>query len=316
MKLKLLIILAAAVHVAQAQKSILLGQAVERVFRSKDSTENFYLALAPKETPNGLLVVLPGFGGYPTDVLRETDLPAKARESGYLVVIPYLAKSTFYTDSLSQQRLRSLIPEVIRKYNVPKDRFIIGGHSAGGNGAMLYAEYAYGPNSESFVKPRAVFGVDPPLDMQRFWNTMIYIDKINFSKPAVDEAKYFLNRLRTELGGTPVEKAAAYEKISSFCRAVPYGGKARYLKSVPVRLYCDPDIQWYLTNRRMPYEHINAADLSACIAQLKLLGNEKAELITNLGKGYFSSGMRHPHGFSQLDSVEFLNWASALMKSE
>lgn len=290
------------------QRVTLFGQDVERVFRTNDSTQNFYLALAPKTSIKGLLVILPGFGGGPRDVLKETDLPAKARTAGYLVVIPYLAVMTNTSDSISQNRLTTLIPEVIKKYKVPNDNFIIGGHSIGGNGALLYAENAFMINNEKVIKPNLVFGVDPPLDMKHLWESFMYFKKVNFSKTAVDEADYFIKRFESELGGTPFEKSKAYEKISSFYRDAQDGGKVKFLKSVPVRLYCDPDVNWYIENRRTPIERTNLADLTACIVQLKLLGNDQAELITNIGKGYFPDGRRHPHAFSQLDSDEFLKW--------
>ena len=268
------------------------------------------MALAPKTSIKGLLIILPGFGGGPRDVLKETDLPAKARTAGYLVVIPYLAVMTNTSDSISQNRLTTLIPEVIKKYKVPNGKFIIGGHSIGGNGALIYAENAFKINNEKIIKPNLVFGVDPPLDMKRLWESFMYFKKVNFNKTAVDEADYFIKMFEMELGGTPFEKSEAYEKISSFYRDAKDGGNAKFLKSIPVRLYCDPDVNWYIENRRQPIEYTNLADLTACIVQLRLLGNDDAELITNIGKGYFPDGRRHPHAFSQLDSDEFLKWVN------
>jgi pimeloyl-ACP methyl ester carboxylesterase len=279
------------------------------VFRTRDSTQNFYLALEPNLPIKGLIVILPGFGGGPRDVLQETDLPNKARKQGYLVVIPYLAVQTHCSDSLSQSRLATLIPELLKKYKVPNRKFIIGGHSIGGNGALLYAEMAFRANNEKVIKPDLVFAVDPPLDMKHLYENFLYAKKINFSKPAVNEADYFIKRFHDELGGSPAEKPRAYEKMSSFYRDAADGGNARFLKSVPVRLYCDPDVNWYIENRRTPIEFTNLADLTACIVQLKLLGNNDAELITNPGKGFFPDGRRHPHAFSQLDADEFLKWA-------
>ena len=301
---------------AFAQKLTISGQAVEKIYRTQDTTENFYLALKPEKSAKGLLVILPGFGGLIERVLDETDLPAKARANGYVVIIPYLRLDTFYTDSISQERLVALIPEVIKKFNVPKDKFIIGGHSAGGNGALLYSENAYRSKSGKIIKPNLIFGVDPPLDMKRLWNLFVRLKDMNFRKGSSDEAVYFLERFKKELGGTPIEKPLEYEKISSFYRDAKEGGKIIYLKSVPVRLYCDPDIQWYIENRRLSYEDINASDLSACIVQLKLLGNENAQLVTNIGKGYFPGGVRHPHGFTQLDADEFLTWADKFLNAK
>jgi hypothetical protein len=301
-------------HSAHTQQVEISGHLAERVFLNEaDQSENFYVALAPSIKIKGLLVILPGYGTYPGGFLKETDLPAKARENGYLVIIPYLVKNSFYTDSLSQTRLGALITKVIQKYSVPENKFIIGGHSAGGNGALLYAEAAYQQKKKDLVRPQMVFGVDPPLDMARLYHTFEYIKKINFSKTAVKEAEYFLDWYKRELHGTPEQEPAAYEKISSFSRTTADGGKIKYLSAIPVRLYCDPDIQWYIENRAMPYEHLNMADLSACIVQLRISGNKKAELVTNLGKGYFAGGVRHPHGFTSLDSTEFLLWVNAYL---
>lgn len=316
MKAIIVIIFLGFYSCSYGQKEIVFGQEVERVYRTSDSTQNFYLALVPKTSIKGLLVILPGFGGGPKDVLQETDLPAKARTNGYLVVIPYLALQTNCSDSISQNRLATLIPEVIKKYKVSNNNFIIGGHSIGGNGALLYAENAFRTNNEKLIKPDLVFGVDPPLDMKRLWESFRYIKKVNFSNTAVNEADYFIKRLEAELGGTPFEQSNAYEKISSFYRDAQGGGNAKFLKSIPVRLYCDPDINWYIENRRTPIEHTNLADLTACIIQLKLLGNDDAELITNIGKGYFPNGKRHPHAFSQLDSDEFIIWADRMLSKK
>jgi pimeloyl-ACP methyl ester carboxylesterase len=299
---------------ACGQKTSINGESATRVFRSVDSTQNFYLALEPTAKPKGLLVILPGFGTMPGGVLDETDLPTKARKDGYLVIIPYLATGTMYYDSLSQARLATLVPEVIRKYTVPKNKFLIGGHSAGGNGALLYAENAMKESNAAIVKPNAVFAVDPPLDMKRLWRLFEYIHGIKFSDVSTNEADYFLDRMRQDMGGTPDEKPERFEKASSLYRDAASGGKIQYLKSVPVRLYCDPDVNWYIDNRRIPLELINATDLSASIVQLKLLGNEKAELIANPGKGYLAGGVRHPHAFSQLDADEFLQWARTCLQ--
>jgi pimeloyl-ACP methyl ester carboxylesterase len=316
MRSVIIITLSLVLSYSFGQKSIIPGQKAEIIYRTKDSTENFYLALAPGSQPKGLLVILPGFGTLPRAVLSETHLPIKAQRAGYFVVIPYLAVDTDCSDEESQRRLISLIPEVIEKYGIPKNHFIIGGHSIGGNGALLYSETAYKLNNENIIKPDVVFGVDPPLDMKRLWESFVYHKKVKFSESAVMEADYFLNRFEKKFGGSPFDKPGEYEKISSYYRDAPEGGNAKYLKSVPVRLYCDPDVNWYIENRRTPIEYTNTADLSALIVQLKLLGNKNAELITSLGKGYFVDGRRHPHGFSQLDSDEFLQWVEKMIVKE
>lgn len=284
------------------------------VYHDKDTTSNYYLALHPQIEPKGLLVVLPGFSSLPADVLNETDLPAKSQSDGYLVVIPCLAERTFYTDSLSQDRLATLLQALSIKYNIPESRLILGGHSAGGNGALLYAERAFSEGQRDLMKPAAVFAVDPPMDMERLWQLFTYLDRINYNEVSSEEARYFLKRFQTELGGTPAEVPDRYRAISSFSRDAENGGGLQYLKDIPVRLYCDADLQWYIEERRLPVEYANVSDLSASIVQLLLLGNERAELINSPGKGHLTDGRRHPHAFSQLDANEFLIWANSLMR--
>jgi len=313
-KLKAILIFLLSCHVVLGQKTMIANESVERVFRNtSDSSSNFYLVLEPTTKPTGLLLVLPGYGSFPRDVLEGSDLPSKARKRGYVVVIPYLGVETFYLDSIAQHHLKTLIPEILAKYHVPAEKFIIGGHSAGGNAALLYSAQAFQSSGESLVRPAAAFGIDPPLDMKRFWNTVAHEIEINFRKNNVNGMKDFLKYFESHFGGPPSLKAANYKKYSAYYRDAENGGNAAYLKTLPVRLYCDPDVNWAIENLRVGYEHLNASDQSACVAQLRLLGNANAELIVNLGKGYFGT-TRQPHAMSQLDAKEFLSWADRIIK--
>jgi hypothetical protein len=313
-KMKAILIFLLSCHVVLAQKTIIANESVERVFRNKfDSSSNFYLVLEPATNPVGLILVLPGYGSFPRDVLEGSDLPSKARKQGYIVVIPYFGEETFYLDSVAQQNLKTLVPEILTKYHVPSKKFIIGGHSAGGNAALLYTAQAFQSSEESLVRPAAAFGIDPPLDMKRFRNTVSHEIEIDFRKNNVNGMKDFLKNFESHFGGPPSLQADNYKKYSAYFRDAENGGNAAYLKTLPIRLYCDPDVNWAIENLRVGYEHLNASDQSSCIAQLRLLGNANAELIVNLGKGYFGT-TRHPHAMSQLDSKEFLSWADRIIK--
>jgi hypothetical protein len=86
------------------------------------------------------------------------------------------------------------------------------------------------------------------------------------------------------------------------------GGNARYLKNVPVRIYSDPDIDWQMKNRHVDYYDMNALDQAAMINELNLMGNNEAEFINALGKGYRLNGMRHPHSWSLVEPEDCINW--------
>jgi hypothetical protein len=313
-KTKVIIVFLLLCHSVLGQKTMIAKESVERVFRNKlDSSNNFYLVLEPRIKSKGLILILPGYGSFPRSVIEGSDLPSKARKRGYIVVIPYLGEETFYLDSVAQHNLKTLIPEILSNYNIPSEKFILGGHSAGGNAALLYTSQAYQLMEEAFIKPIAAFGIDPPLDMKRFRNTVSHEIEINFRKNNVNGMKEFLKYFESLFGGPPSLQEDNYKKYSAYYRDAKDGGNTAYLKAVPIRLYCDPDVNWAIENLRVGYEHLNASDQSDCIAQLRLLGNENAELVINLGKGYFGT-TRHPHAMSQLDSKEFLLWIDRIIK--
>ncbi len=295
---------------------IVFGQKSEIIYKTRgDSLQNYYKVLIPDSSSKGLLVILGGFCTTPEEVMMETKLPATAVKAGYTVVIPYLVDDcgTIDTGSLYETRLENLIPEIIKNYNVPAGKLIIGGQSLGGHRAMFYTEKAYKLNAKNIIKPNAVFGVDPPLNMKRLWNSFTYGVRINFSEVSVSEGKEMLRRFKLMYGGSPSQNPKKYEEVSSYYPEAKDGGNAKYLKNVPVRLYCDPDINWIIENRRGSYETMNATDLSGCISQLKLLGNKNAAFVNCMGKGFKPDGTRHPHYFSMLDPDEFILWANRVL---
>lgn len=288
-------------------------QKIDTVFTEKNGAiETLYFVLIPEQPSKGLLVVLGGFS-YPQQTLEETNLPTKACAAGYTVLLPFLYRAdTVDRNNIFETRLELLIPEIIKKYNIPKNKFIIGGQSWAGHQAMLYAEKAYNPNYKSIIKPNAVFGVDPPLDLKRLYNGYVRAMTIDTAKRRNSEASMITTLFKNQFGGTPLQKPKAYEMASSFYRDAKDGGNIKFLKSLPVRLYADPDISWHINERNSPVEWTNLADVTASIVQLKLLGNKNAEFINCLGKG-FQEGKRHPHGFTMLDADEFILWADKVL---
>ncbi|MGC1240986.1 MAG: hypothetical protein WA874_05325 [Chryseosolibacter sp.] len=54
---------------------------------------------------------------------------------------------------------------------------------------------------------------------------------------------------------------------------------------------------------------MNSLDGAAMVNWLNYLGNEKAELIISIGKGYrLSKNIRHPHSWSIADGKELIGW--------
>ena len=285
----------------------------EVVFRDPaDSTQNMYLALVPPPPVKGLLVLLPGFGTLPWQVLLETQLPEAAAKKGYVVIIPMLVTYMLPdTANFYQARLKELIPEVLGKYAIPGGHFILGGHSLGGHEALFYTEKAFADEEHNTaIRPQFVFGVDPPLDLKRLYRNYERIIALNPALAKGSEAAFITERFRALYGGTPDTQPARYTSASSFSADASHGGNARYLCSLtlPVRLYSDPDSTWYQQQRNTPMEWTNTADLKACISLLQQSGNTKAAYVNCLGKGFLADGRRHPHALSILDVADFFRW--------
>ncbi len=294
----------------EVKKNNQVTQSIEKL----DNEGHYYLTLSPEVKTKGLLLIPCGFN-TPEQILEETDLPFKACQEGYTVVIPFLHSATIPDSAfIFQNRLSALIPQLVTKYKIPPGRFIIGGQSWAGHQSIYYAERSF--QVTQLIRPDLVFAVDPPLDMQRLYNEYKRVVGTDTIYKAAPEAGMVLNLLQATFSGTPEEESTAYAYGSSYTRTLKKGGNAQYLLTVPVRLYSDPDIIWYLHETNTPIEWTNTADATTFVNELRILGNNRAEYVSCLGRGRRPDGRRHPHSFSMLDAGEFLNWASGHLEKK
>lgn len=206
------------------------------------------------------------------------------------------------------QFLDTIFKQVVKQYKIPKNKFAIGGFSGGGMVALTYTEKANKYNDSTFIKPKAVFGVDPPLDYAHLWNHCKKDIERNFSEPAIQEGKWIMESYTKEFGGSPDEYRDNYIKYSIFSYSEKDGGNAKYLKSTPILLYTEPDVIWQMQNRQRDYYDMNCVDIAAMINLLQLQGNKNAQLILTINKGRRLNGMRHPHSWSIMNSQQCLDW--------
>jgi hypothetical protein len=87
------------------------------------------------------------------------------------------------------------------------------------------------------------------------------------------------------------------------------------LRELPLRLYTEPDVGWWIENRGTDYYGMNALDAAAMVNQLRILGNTRAELVTTTGRGYRADGSRHPHSWSIVDQGDLAIWITGLILS-
>jgi esterase/lipase len=279
---------------------------IEKVFLDKtDTTRNSYTIIYPSKPPwTGYLFLVPGFGETAENVLQQSDLPNKLALNGILTIIPTFQDGVLSlgVDSLSQQTFDRILKHVTSKHKLINQNFYVGGFSIGGSCAIKYAQ-------NSIIKPIAVFAIDPPLDFERFYNSAKRDIRLSKESEASQENIYMIDRLEKETGGNPLTHLAQYYNISPYSFTDTTQTEIKKLINVPLRIYTEPDINWWLKQRGADFTSMNATECSAMINELNRLGNQNAELITTVNKGYRKpDNRRHPHSWSIVDNDEIIKW--------
>lgn len=275
-----------------------------------DTTKNYHITIHPESGLfRGLLLLLPGFGELPQQTMVESDIYKYASEAGFLVIIPALGdRSFFYIDDSSHQTLNQFVNDIFNQYKLIDKPFFIGGHSFGGTMAMQYAQRAYSENS-NLHKPAGVFAIDPPLDIERLYNCMTTKNRPAKNEVSVQEDNYVSKRIETEFGRSPKDDPTFFWNISPYTQSDLEHRSLKSLLKIPIRVYNEPDINWYVQNRSMDFYCINSLDSAAMINWLKSMGNSKAELMISTNKGYrVRQKIRHPHSWSIVDGKELVAW--------
>lgn len=287
------------------------GQKIEKTALDKsDSSKNCYTAVVPDKQPlAGYLVLIPGFGETAERAMQQTDLPLRCAEKGILTIIPTLGDGvmSFGVDASSQQALVAILDDAVKKYKLSGQQFYIGGFSIGGSAAVKYAETAVSENRK--VKPVAVFAIDPPLDFERFYNSSKRDIRLSAGSQPNQENVYMVGRIEQVMGGTPEEKLENYHAISPYSYSDATQKAVKNLMNVPIRLYVEPDVNWWIENRGSDFSAMNALDCSALINELRRFGNQEAILVLSENKGYRKpDNKRHPHSWSIVDNEGLIAW--------
>ena len=281
-----------------------------------DSDTLFYYDLTPKSNKGTILILLSGFFRDSKEVFQRTNLPSLAYEKNIITLIPSL-NSRIHADTACFKLINDMIIDYSKRNGIEVKNIIIiiGGLSAGGISSLTYAVWMIKNPHSIIPSPKACFTVDSPVDLFNFWFVEKRLVDRNCSDAAVGEANYVLQYFDKYLGGTPDSVPEAYKKASPFSRTEKDGGNIAYLKNIPVRAYCEPDINYHL-EKCEDYFDMNAADLSSMINCLRIQGNSRAEFITTINKGYRLDGTRHPHSWSILDSEECVDWIEKTITDE
>jgi len=201
-----------------------------------------------------------------------------------------------------------LIGDALGKYELYNKPIFLAGMSLGGTMALRYSEYCFMDKSSFGIKPNAIAICDAPLDMVRMWHEQEQAIKNNFHPNAVAEARWVLHYLKKHLGGSPNESMGAYIDYSPFTYGNVSKSKLNLFKHVPIRMYHEPDIKWWVENRGKDYNTINSIDLAGFYNYLRQAGNMEVELITSHNKRKDFKKGSSPHTWTIVDNNELVAW--------
>ena len=204
--------------------------------------------------------------------------------------------------------LANRIGAVLMDAGLEEEPLFLAGLSLGGTRALRLAAYLSSNPERPQLGLAAVAVVDAPLDMVRLWSTERRAASLGFHDAAAGEGRWVTYLLETHLGGGPETALPRYVEFSPFSHGAPDGGNAVHLRDLPIRAYHEPDVDWWIENRRKSYYDMNSIDLAALINQLRVLGNERAELVSSHQKraGYAEGAT--PHTWSIVDNRDLVAW--------
>jgi pimeloyl-ACP methyl ester carboxylesterase len=211
--------------------------------------------------------------------------------------------------------LDEAIEQAVRQQPALGRQLVLGGFSAGGQLAFAYAETLVRDSTQRPWRVRAVLGVDPPLDLAAHYNRSQYhLDQQDCPAWRSDDQR-IVGELAHEFGGSPAQVPAAYLARSAYSRSDSVGGNAQWLRTLPVRVYCEPDLLYWQQQycAKLQLTDLNAYQAAGLIAQLQRHSNKQASYIQTTGKGFYGK-RRMPHSWSIVDAADCAAWLQACLK--
>ncbi len=272
---------------------------------------HYYLAFEPSSKQiDKVLLLLPGAGQIAQSVSPETELPQIAAKNNILCIVASTYR-TLFADEAMQENLTNIILDVMDRFKVKPDQFVLGGFSAGGAILTRYTELCYQYPERYPIQPKGVFTVDSPLDLFTIYENFEESKRKALTKIAVNEANWCM-KMMDDVHGVPRENKETYAYLSPFCMDKSLSENEQYLMNTSIRCYHDVDINWRLKERNQPVRMQNYLVSAELINRLLLKGHTKAEFIQTFQTGYRSDGRRHPHSWSIVDAAECIEWIQQL----
>ena len=202
-------------------------------------------------------------------------------------------------------RLASTFNQLIANNNLDSINIFIGGFSSGGNISLLLANHL--AETDNLIQPRGAFIIDSPVDLLALYETAQRNIQRNFSLTSVQESTGIIQRFKTSFG-PPEDSLENYEMAAVYTKKTNNLHNLAHLNHLKIRLYTEPDIDWWQQNRQNDYEDMNAYYIKSLAEELTKKHGKQVEYIPTKNKGYRANGQRHPHAWAIVDVPNLLEW--------
>ena len=250
------------------------------------------------------LVLFPCFPCDIENTKNEFPIIEEANKKGVSVILMNYNFKLYLKDS-ELQNLSKHFNSIFENNKLSTDNVYIGGFSGGGNVTLLLSNYLI--KEENSIQPKGVFIVDSPIDLLGLYKVAEKNIISNFSSESVQEANWIIDTFNSEFGN-PKDSISLYKKLSPYTLETNTISNVENLKNLKIRLYTEPDFDWWLKNRKNQKDEINSYFIEQLYNDLKIKGFQKIELINTKNKGYRADGTRHPHSWAIVDKENLLNW--------
>lgn len=278
----------------------------QKKYANSIETENYELIL-PTIKQTGVLILFPGYPETPTQIKKEFNIVQPALNNGIAVVLMKF-NQRLWLETSEKFRLSSTINQLFNDHPLEGDSVYIGGFSSGGNVSLLLANHL--AQTENIIQPKGVFIIDSPVDLLGLYEISKRNIQRNFSNISVQESKRTTSRFDASLG-KPEAGIENYEAYAPYTHKTNNIQNLAHLNNVKIRLYTEPDVQWWQENRRNEWEDMNAFFIKNLSNTLTKKYGDKVEYIATENRGYRANGQRHPHSWAIVEVENLLQWILA-----
>lgn len=266
-------------------------------------TKDYELILHPKQ--QALLILFPGFPSNAENIKNEFKIVKPAKENGISLLLMNFNRH-LWMEKGETENLAKQINDIFTKHKLNRNNVYIGGMSSGGNVSLLLSNYLV-KNKTNFA-PKGAFIVDSPIDLYGLYESSVKDTKReDFSAERLAEPKGIINMMESVFGKEDV-LLPTIQKYAPFTQKTNNIQNISSLETINLRLYIEPDKEWWKENRQTDYESTNAYSIKSLTEYLQEKNWTKINCIETKNKGYRANGDRHPHSWSIVDVKDLIDW--------